>query len=88
MTLMMKRAGRGHDSSGVKGTGQGELALQCRACPQPGKNLPNGWDQINWDAMPEDLRCVGCIIPDLSSILTDCPDTNTLLSSRKTATSG
>jgi hypothetical protein len=21
-------------------------------------NLPDGWDKINWDAMPEDLRCV------------------------------
>ncbi|KAJ7828215.1 hypothetical protein B0H14DRAFT_2367149 [Mycena olivaceomarginata] len=56
--LMMKRAGRGHDSSGVAGTAQGELALQCRGCPQPGKNLPDGWDRINWAAMPEDLRCV------------------------------
>ncbi|KAJ7789537.1 hypothetical protein B0H14DRAFT_2397384 [Mycena olivaceomarginata] len=57
-TLMFKRAGRGHDPSGVKGTAQGELALQCRSCPQPGKNLPEGWDKINWDAMPEDLRYV------------------------------
>ncbi|KAF8175654.1 hypothetical protein K438DRAFT_1608242, partial [Mycena galopus ATCC 62051] len=55
-TLMMKRAGRGHHPGGVNGTAQGELALQCRACPQPGKNLPEGWDKINWDAMPEDLR--------------------------------
>ncbi|KAK6974650.1 hypothetical protein R3P38DRAFT_3335637 [Favolaschia claudopus] len=39
-TLMMKRAGRGHSSSGVSGTAQGELALQCRACPQPARNLP------------------------------------------------
>ncbi|KAF8209775.1 hypothetical protein K438DRAFT_1960010 [Mycena galopus ATCC 62051] len=54
-TLMMKRAGRGHHPEGVNGTAQGELALQCRACPQPGKNLPDGWDKINWDAMPEDL---------------------------------
>jgi hypothetical protein len=55
---MMKRAGRGHDPSGVRGTAQGELALQCRACPQAGMNLPDGWDNINWAAMPEDLRCV------------------------------
>ncbi|KAJ7851615.1 hypothetical protein B0H14DRAFT_2355115, partial [Mycena olivaceomarginata] len=54
--LMMKRAGRGHDPSGVGGTAQGELALQCRSCPQPGRNLPDGWDTINWAAMPEDLR--------------------------------
>ncbi|KAF8182181.1 hypothetical protein K438DRAFT_1975719 [Mycena galopus ATCC 62051] len=56
MTLMMKRAGRGHDPSGVKGTAQGQLALQCRMCPQDGKNLPDGWDKIDWDKMPKDLR--------------------------------
>ncbi|KAJ7105657.1 hypothetical protein C8R44DRAFT_639050 [Mycena epipterygia] len=55
-TLMMKRAGRGHSPTGVDGTAQGELALRCRACPQAGRNLPDGWDKINWDAMPEDLR--------------------------------
>ncbi|KAJ7207760.1 hypothetical protein B0H12DRAFT_1034419, partial [Mycena haematopus] len=56
MTVMMKRAGRGHDPTGVKGTAQGELALRCRACPQAGINLPDGWDQIDWKAAPEDLR--------------------------------
>ncbi|KAJ7019395.1 hypothetical protein C8F04DRAFT_1214342 [Mycena alexandri] len=39
----MKRAGRGHTDSGVGGTAQGELALLCRGCPQPGKNLPDGY---------------------------------------------
>jgi hypothetical protein len=58
MTLMMKRAGRGHDPSGVNGTAQGELALRCRACPQDGRNVPAGWNTINWEAMPEDLRQV------------------------------
>ncbi|KAJ7863880.1 hypothetical protein B0H13DRAFT_1899409 [Mycena leptocephala] len=56
MTLMMKRAGRGHAESGVRGTAQGELALRCRACPQDGRNVPDGWADINWDEMPEDLR--------------------------------
>ncbi|KAJ7026606.1 hypothetical protein C8F04DRAFT_966262 [Mycena alexandri] len=56
MTQMMKRCGRGHAVSGVLGTAQGELALQCRACPQPGRNLPDGWDRINWSEMQEDLR--------------------------------
>ncbi|KAJ7758916.1 hypothetical protein B0H14DRAFT_2300998, partial [Mycena olivaceomarginata] len=49
ITVMMKRAGRGHAPSGVNGTAQGELALPCRACPQPGRNLPKGWDRINWE---------------------------------------
>jgi hypothetical protein len=62
--LMMKCAGRGHDSSGVAGTAQGELALRCRSCPQPGRNLPDGWDRINWAAMPEDLRCVVLSLED------------------------
>ncbi|KAJ6452354.1 hypothetical protein C8R47DRAFT_998112, partial [Mycena vitilis] len=52
---MMKRAGRGHSNGGIAGTAQGELALRCRACPQPGRNLPVGWDSINWKEMPEDL---------------------------------
>jgi hypothetical protein len=58
MTQMMKRAGRGHSDGGVGGTGQGELALACRACPQAGKNLPDGWERINWADMPEDRSCV------------------------------
>lgn len=41
---MLKRAGRGHDPSGAEGTKAGELAVVCRACPIPGANLPDGWD--------------------------------------------
>ncbi|KAJ7749352.1 hypothetical protein B0H14DRAFT_2636384 [Mycena olivaceomarginata] len=32
---MLKRAGRGHDPSGVLGTKEGECALLCPACPSP-----------------------------------------------------
>ncbi|KAJ7020780.1 hypothetical protein C8F04DRAFT_1274533 [Mycena alexandri] len=56
MMEMLKRVGRGQEDSGIKGTGQGELALDCRACPQPKKNLPEGWENINWDDMDEDQR--------------------------------
>ncbi|KAJ6447896.1 hypothetical protein C8R45DRAFT_1115651 [Mycena sanguinolenta] len=56
MTLMMKRAGCGHSASGVRGTAQGKLALSCRACPQDGRNLPEGWADIDWEVMPEDTR--------------------------------
>jgi hypothetical protein len=42
--LMLKRAGRGHVKSGVMGTQQGELAVRCPCCPQPGVNLPEGWE--------------------------------------------
>ncbi|KAJ7023225.1 hypothetical protein C8F04DRAFT_970391 [Mycena alexandri] len=56
MMTMLKRGGRGHADSGVGGTGQGELALDCRMCPQPEKNLPEGWSEIDWDRMDEDQR--------------------------------
>lgn len=42
---MLKRAGRGQDPAGVNATEQGDLAIECPACPQPGRNLPPGWDQ-------------------------------------------
>lgn len=48
---MLKRAGRGHDPTGVAGTKEGECAVLCPACPQPGKNLP-----ANWREAPEDTR--------------------------------
>ncbi|KAG6808450.1 hypothetical protein H0H92_004084 [Tricholoma furcatifolium] len=40
----VKRAGRGHDPSGIKGTPPGGIAITCRACPQPKINLPEGWE--------------------------------------------
>lgn len=41
--MMAKRAGRGHDDDGISGTREGDAALLCPACPQPGKNLPPAW---------------------------------------------
>ncbi|KAJ7794073.1 hypothetical protein B0H14DRAFT_3497397 [Mycena olivaceomarginata] len=43
----MKRFKRGHLAGGARATSQGELALQCRACPQPGWNLPENWENID-----------------------------------------
>ncbi|KAG2108875.1 hypothetical protein DEU56DRAFT_874521 [Suillus clintonianus] len=43
---MVKRFGRGHDPAGVKATSPGECAILCPACPQPGKNLPDGWQDV------------------------------------------
>ncbi|KAF8193985.1 hypothetical protein K438DRAFT_1969276 [Mycena galopus ATCC 62051] len=48
--LMLKRAGHGHAKTGVMGTEQGELAVKCPCCPQPGVNLPAGWE----NAPPQD----------------------------------
>lgn len=42
--LMLKRAGRGQDPAGASATAQGELAVECPACPHPGRNLPVGWE--------------------------------------------
>ncbi|TDL13861.1 hypothetical protein BD410DRAFT_734767, partial [Rickenella mellea] len=39
----MKRAGRGHAPGGVAATAPGELAVLCAACPHPGVNLPDNW---------------------------------------------
>ncbi|KAE9395621.1 hypothetical protein BT96DRAFT_958466 [Gymnopus androsaceus JB14] len=41
---LLKRCGRGHDPSGVAGTADGELVVQCPSCPHPGINLPKGWE--------------------------------------------
>jgi len=43
--LMLKRSGRGHDPKGAAETSQGELAIECPACPHPHRNLPNGWEE-------------------------------------------
>ncbi|KAF8142326.1 hypothetical protein K438DRAFT_1635815, partial [Mycena galopus ATCC 62051] len=69
--LMLKRAGRGHDKSGVFGTKQGELAVKCPSCPRPGENLPDGWE----DAPAAD-KCVFGLswrsISHRTHIITDC----------------
>ncbi|TFK46713.1 hypothetical protein OE88DRAFT_1739320 [Heliocybe sulcata] len=46
---LLKRAGRGQSADGATGTAQGELTLQCRACPQPEINLPEDWSKAPAD---------------------------------------
>ncbi|KAJ7734685.1 hypothetical protein B0H16DRAFT_1664977 [Mycena metata] len=41
-----KRAGRGHDPTGLDGTVNGECALLCWPCPHDEKNLPKGWQDV------------------------------------------
>ena len=48
---MLKWGGRGHDPLGVVGTKEGELAVLCPSCPQPGVNLP-----VVWEAQPIAMR--------------------------------
>lgn len=47
---LLKRMGHGHDPSGVRGMKEGECAVLCPACLQPGKNLPPDWKDVpnNW----------------------------------------
>ncbi|KAF7311491.1 CxC2 domain-containing protein [Mycena kentingensis (nom. inval.)] len=47
--MLLKRAGRGHDKYRVMGTDEGELALQCPACPRAGINLPEKWEKASAD---------------------------------------
>ena len=42
---LTKQAGWGHNPKGVSSTSQGECAVECPACPHPGKNLLEGWDK-------------------------------------------
>ena len=43
--MALKRAGRGHDPGGIDATSNGELTIECPACPHPGRNLPDGWEK-------------------------------------------
>lgn len=43
---LAKRGGRGHDPTGVDRTEPGQCAVECPACPHPGRNLPPDWDKI------------------------------------------
>ncbi|KAK7016775.1 hypothetical protein VNI00_018828 [Paramarasmius palmivorus] len=46
---MGKRAGRGHDPTGIAGTPDGGTAVLCRACPHEGINIPPDWMQAPAD---------------------------------------
>ncbi|KAJ6484283.1 hypothetical protein DFH09DRAFT_1252934 [Mycena vulgaris] len=43
---MLKRAGRGHETDGIAQTKPGACALECPACPHPGKNIPENWKEV------------------------------------------
>ncbi|KAH7902765.1 hypothetical protein BJ138DRAFT_984701, partial [Hygrophoropsis aurantiaca] len=54
---IIKCSGQGHDPAGVDETQPGECAIECPACPQPGKNLP-----MNWAQAPESKQWLYAII--------------------------
>jgi hypothetical protein len=57
---MLKRSGRGHDPAGVSATKEGECAILCPACPQPGINLPSGWEQESDRYVPHATLALSC----------------------------
>ena len=40
----LKRGAAGHSTTTVDKLGEGTLAIECPACPHPGRNLPAGWE--------------------------------------------
>jgi hypothetical protein len=42
---MLKWSGRGHDPAGVIATAPTALTIECPACPFPGKNIPDNWEE-------------------------------------------
>lgn len=50
---MLKRSGRGQDPLGIESTMDGECAVECPACPHPGKNLP-----VDWQSAAEGVRYI------------------------------
>ena len=68
-----KRAGYAHDVALAEAASPGSLALFCPACPQPGINLPPGWEDE-----PEQWRYTRCINMDgnfkADHIAMDTPD--------------
>ncbi|KAJ7033118.1 hypothetical protein C8F04DRAFT_957903 [Mycena alexandri] len=43
----VKRRKQGHNKGGVKAIPKGALAEKCRACPQVGWNMPEGWEKAD-----------------------------------------
>ena len=64
---MLKRAGRGHDPAGAQGSPAGSLAVECAACPHPGRNLPD-----NWEDAPSDVMYVFALFVLAAVICIDC----------------
>lgn len=42
----IKRGGGGHQAHPLSETAPGSFAIECPACPHPGRNLPSDWDSV------------------------------------------
>ena len=80
--MALKRGGRGHDPAGVDATSNGELTVECPACPHPGRNLPDGWENAGVLLYVLLRICFSFII-----LIIHNTDSYTLSSSPSTATS-
>ena len=43
----IKRGAAGHTATTIDQLGDGALAIECPACPHPGRNLPIGWEAVD-----------------------------------------
>ncbi|KAK7029968.1 CxC2 domain-containing protein [Favolaschia claudopus] len=43
---ILKRGARAHETDGIANTPEGACALECPACPHPGRNLPPEWKDV------------------------------------------
>jgi hypothetical protein len=48
---MLKRFARAYYQNGIAETKEGDLAVNCPACPRPGINMPK------WENIPRAKRC-------------------------------
>lgn len=68
---MLKRSGRGHDPEGVASTLFGECTVECPACPHPGKNLPNCWEDALESVRYAYINCILKYFTDRLELETD-----------------
>ena len=61
----IKRGAAGHTSTIVDDLGDGALAIECPACPHPGRNLPQAWEDE-----PKDRAYVPCLFLITHHLLT------------------
>ena len=80
--MALKWGGQGHDPAGIDATSNRELTVECPACPHPGCNLPDGWE--NAGAL---LYIFLCICFSFIILIIHNTDSYILSSSPLTATS-
>ncbi|KXN86855.1 hypothetical protein AN958_09435 [Leucoagaricus sp. SymC.cos] len=58
----LKHAGCGRDPGSAPATPNGYLALECPACPHPGKNLPDDWESFSLNLQVSGLRAKSVMV--------------------------